>query len=175
MSVGGVAVHVEIHIALFRGISMPLFDEFCDEIYDISDIFRRFQPDVGVVYAEFSHRLVDVLYHLGRIFARGNSRLFRFCDDFVVHVRIVSGIGDFIPLFFQKFAHDVVNERLISVPDMRFARHRNAARVHLYLSLFQRDEFFFSFRKRIVNFHIIFLVRFLFLFHNDLSHGYAVL
>ena len=78
------------------------------------------------------------------VFERGNTRLVGFCDDLVVHVRIVARIIDLEAEFFKVFADYIINERLIGVPDMRVARHGDTASVHIDDACVKRHEIFFS-------------------------------
>ena len=80
----------------------------------------------------------------------GNARFVGTGDDLIVHVGVIAGIDDLIPLLLQKITEYVVHERLIAVPDMRLARNGDAACVHGYPSFVQRHEFLFSARQRII-------------------------
>ena len=153
LSVGGTAFHIEIHVAVLRRISVPLFDQLPDKRDDVADVLRRFEPEVGFVDLGAAHHRIDIRNHAFGVFVGGNARLFGSGDDLVVYVGIVAGVCHPIALLLQKLTEHIVDDRLIGVPDMRLARNRDPAGVHFDLTRFERNEFFFSSRKRIIQLH----------------------
>ena len=137
---------------------MPFFNECGHKIDNILDILRGFEPNVGIVHAEFFHYFIDIFDHFRGVLVGGNTRFVGFGDNFIVYVRIVPRVRYVVPRFFEIFPHYIVNECLISVTDMRFPRNGDSASVHLDFAFFQRDKFFLSLGKRIINFHCPFLL-----------------
>ena len=109
---------------------MTFFYKFFYELYNVADTFGGFYPHVGIVYFKTAHFRVRFLYHFRRISRRGYPRFVGLRDDFIVYVGIISRVSNVVTLLFQIFSYNIVNYCLICVTYVRFARHRDAARVH---------------------------------------------
>ena len=154
-AVAGEGIHREVHVAFRGGVGVSLLYKTGDEVLDALHGASRTQPYVGVVHLQPAHLGVDLLDHHLRILVRGDARFVRARDDLVVHVRVVARVRHVVALFFEIFAYDVVDERLIGVSDVRVAGHGDAARVHLHFVAFQGREILFPFGERIVYLHFI--------------------
>ena len=143
----------EIHVAFGRCVGVPFFFQPLYEVNDVVDIARRFQPDVGIVHVELTHNFVDAFYHHCRVLVGRDSRFFRFCDNLIVDVGVISGVRYVKAPFHKVLSDDVVNERLICVTDVSVARNGDAARVHIYFVARKRNKFFLSSCQRIVYFN----------------------
>ena len=153
-AVAGETLDGEIHVASFGCVCVTFFDEFGHEVDDIVDIARCFEPYGRIVNLEFAHKFIYAVYHHTCVLERWYARFFGLGNDFVVDVRVVARVIDFVADFFKVFADNIVDERLIGVTYMRFARNRDSACVHIDLSLVKRHEIFFFSCERVVDFHI---------------------
>ena len=152
-AIAGETLDGKIHVAPIRCIGMSLFDELGHEIYDIVYIAGCFEPNRRIVNLELAHEFVDFVNHHACIFERRYARFFGLCDDFVVDVGVVARIVDLVSDFLEILADYIVNECLICVTYMRFARNRDSACVHVDLPLVNGDKIFFFSGECVVNFH----------------------
>ena len=151
-------VNREIHVATLRRIRMSRRNEFGYKFDDVVYIACRFEPNGRVIDLKLAHKFVNAVNHHARVFERRYARLFGLCDDFVVNVRVIARIIDFVADFLEIFANDVVNESLIRMSDMSLARNSDSACVHIDHSVMKRLEIFFFSCESVVNFHSSFPV-----------------
>ena len=79
-------------------------------------------------------------------------------DYLIVDVGIVSGVCNVVAALYEIFSYNIVDECLIDMSDVSVTRNGDTAGVHFDFVAVHRLEFFFSSRKRVVDFkHLFFL------------------
>ena len=71
---------------------MAFLNKRFNEIDNILDIFRRFKPNVGIIYFKLRHHFVDIFNHIFGVDIGRDTRFVGFCDNFIVDVRVVSSV-----------------------------------------------------------------------------------
>ena len=151
--VAGVALGVEIDVAVRRPVGVAGVDKLGDEVGHHVEGFGRFWFERRAPHAQRRHvAVVGFGVGIGQ-FGDGDARLAGSGDDLVVDVGDVARIGHFVPLGFEDAPQQVEDQRAFGVSQVRVVVDRRPADIKRDFSGHERFEEAFGLGDTVKNMH----------------------
>ncbi len=132
LSVCTVALRVKIDI-VSGNIGMTVFDELFHNLDNLINILRCTGMKCCIMNTQ-TVRIDKIFFYVFFGNFGNGSAVFAGCAyEFVIHIREVLHIGDFVTAIFKISAHHIENNKASRVADMEVIVYGRAANIHAYL------------------------------------------